>query len=149
MGSPVEEEEEAAEATGSPALPTGSGTVTGATAGAGEGSSGSTGSEGSVTGALVSNLSTGGSGCTSPGEEDFWTAGSNFGVSSRRRTQTRKKKKDSSTIIYFTHYFIYENTLTLEPRIQHLLFHNLFLLAGLLMPLYVILFYLYKAHSGW
>lgn len=93
MGSPVEEEEEGvAKAAGSPVegrslvLATGSTAMTGPATAAGEGSSISAGGEGSVTGALASRLSTDGSGCPSPGEEDFWTAGSNFGVSSRGST---------------------------------------------------------------
>ena len=47
----------------------------------GKGSSGSTVEQGSGMGALDSILSTGASGCTTPGEEDFWTTGSSFGVS--------------------------------------------------------------------
>ena len=56
---------------------------------AGRGSSGSlAGDLGSVSGELASGLSTGASGCTSPGEEDFWTTGCSFGASSGRRKST-------------------------------------------------------------
>lgn len=48
-------------------------------------SSGSTVEEGSDGGALASSLSKGASSFRSPGEEDFWTNGSNFGVLSGRR----------------------------------------------------------------
>lgn len=65
-------------------LATGSGRVAGAAIEEGKGSSGSTVEQGSGTGGLDSSLSTGASGCTSPGEEDFWTTGSSFGVSSGR-----------------------------------------------------------------
>lgn len=51
----------------------------------GERRSGSTAELGSGTGALGSALSAGASDCSSPGEEDLWTTGSDFGVSSDRR----------------------------------------------------------------
>ena len=67
-----------------------SGRARGAAAVAGKGSSGSAGGEGSVAGVLASSLSTGASGCTIPGEEDFWTTGSNFGVSSEGGKRKRR-----------------------------------------------------------
>ena len=90
MGSPTEGEGDEAEAVDSLAegrsllLATDRGRVAGAVIEAGKRSSGSTVEQGSVTGVLASSLSTGASGCTSPGEEDFWTTGSSFGVSSGR-----------------------------------------------------------------
>lgn len=57
------------------------GTVVGTAIEEGKGSSGSTVEQGSGMGKLDSSLSTGASGCTSPGEEDFWATGSSFGVS--------------------------------------------------------------------
>lgn len=67
------------------ALAAATGRAAGPASEAGKGSSGSRAGEGSDTGVLASSLSKGASGCTSPGEEDFWATGSNFGKSSKRR----------------------------------------------------------------
>lgn len=110
--SPAEEEGEVAEAVDSLAegrslaLATVSGIATEAVSGAGKGGSGSTVEEGSVTGAVASSLSTGTSGCTSPGEEDLWTTDSSFGVSSGRRKSADKylkilkKKHDCVSLLH-------------------------------------------------
>lgn len=63
-------------------LATDSGRAAGAAMEEGNGSSGSAAEQDSGAGALESSLSTGASGCTCPGEEDFWTTGSSFGDSS-------------------------------------------------------------------
>lgn len=68
-------------------LATATGRVTGRAREAVKGSSGSGAGEGSDAGVLASSLSKGASGCTSPGEEDFWATGSNFGKSSKRRKE--------------------------------------------------------------
>jgi len=84
----------------------------GATVGGGragrEGSSGvSAGGAGALTGALTGAITTGalpasrlfgvGSGCARSGEEDFWRAGSTFGISS---IQTKKRKFKSNFKVF-------------------------------------------------
>lgn len=71
---------------GSLLLATDRGRVVGTVIVEGKGSSGSTVEQGSGPGVLDPSLSTGASDCTSPGEEDFATFGSRFGVSSRRKS---------------------------------------------------------------
>lgn len=71
-------------------LATDSGRVVGAAIVEGKGGSGSTVQQGSGPGLLDSSLSTGASDCRSPGEEDFGTIGSKFGVSSRRKSREMK-----------------------------------------------------------
>ena len=93
MLSPVEEEGEEAGGVNSLAggrsllLATVSGRLTGVVSEAGKGSSGSTVAGGSDTGVFASSLSKEASGCTTPGEEDFWTTGSNFSISSEKRAR--------------------------------------------------------------
>lgn len=67
-------------------LATDSGRVVGAAIVEGKGGSGSTVQQGSGPGLLDSSLSTGASDCRSPGEEDFGTIGSKFGVSPRGKS---------------------------------------------------------------
>lgn len=93
--SPIEEEGEEAEEVDSLAeehslvLATVFGKVTVAVSEVMKGSSGLTEARGSDTGTLASSLSNGASGCTSTGEEDFWTTCSNFGISTeKRKTET-------------------------------------------------------------